>query len=224
MKISIIIPTYNESSNILDTLNGLQGFREQGHEIVVVDGGSSDSTLELAEPLVDCALSGPKGRAAQMNTGAQASSGDLLLFVHADSSLPNHAASLITSALQQSQRVWGRFDVRLSGAHILLRVVESMMNIRSRVTGIATGDQAIFVRRDIFEQQGGYPDIPLMEDVALSKRLKRISLPVCIRQRLTTSSRRWEEHGIWRTIFLMWRLRFAYFVGEKPEQLVRLYR
>jgi len=220
--VSIIVPTFNEADNIVATLQPLQSLRQQGHEIIVADGGSDDATIELTSPLVDHLINAPKGRARQMNCGAQQASGDVFLFLHADSQLPGNAIELIQRDLQTRQ--WGRFDVRLSGKQPFLRVVESMMNWRSRLSGIATGDQAIFVKRTLFENIGGYADIPLMEDVDISKRLKHHSQPACIKARLTTSSRRWEKFGIFKTIMLMWRLRLAYFFGTKPEQLARLYR
>ncbi|MEO6696754.1 MAG: TIGR04283 family arsenosugar biosynthesis glycosyltransferase, partial [Gammaproteobacteria bacterium] len=164
-----------------------------------------------------------RGRARQMNLGAATACGEILLFLHADTRLPQNAGAVIHSGLAQTGARWGRFDVRLSGRPPLLRVVEALMNWRSRLTGIATGDQAIFVRRDLFERAGGFPDIPLMEDIALSRILKRFSRPFCVRERVITSSRRWEQHGIVRTIFLMWRLRLAYALGADPEQLVRRY-
>ena len=221
-RVSIIVPTFNEADNIVATLLPLQTLRQQGHEIIIADGGSDDATLELASPLADQILNAPRGRARQMNAGAQQASGEVLLFLHADTQLPENFMALINTALQTKQ--WGRFDVRLTGKQPLLRVVESMMNWRSRISGIATGDQAIFVKRELFENIGGYADIPLMEDIDLSKRLKRQGRPFFINTPLITSSRRWEQHGIFKTILLMWRLRLAYFFGAKPEQLARLYR
>ncbi len=221
--IAIILPVLNEEAQITACLTRLQPLREQNCELIVVDGGSGDRTVALAEPLADRVIPGPKGRAAQMNAGARQACGDILWFLHADSLPPPDAVTLIRVALAPPSRQWGRFDVRLSGRHPLLRVVETLMNVRSRLTGIATGDQGIFVRREAFERIGGYPTIALMEDIALSRLLKRQSGPVCLRQRLTTSSRRWERDGILRTILLMWRLRLAYFFGADPDQLARIY-
>ncbi|MFA7386949.1 MAG: TIGR04283 family arsenosugar biosynthesis glycosyltransferase [Thiohalobacteraceae bacterium] len=224
MRISIVIPALNEAAQIAATLAPLQSLRAQGHEIVVVDGGSSDDTAHRAQPLCDRILDAPRGRARQMNAGAQAARGDVLWFLHADTRASSTAMDALLAALRRPQFAWGRFDVRLSGAHPLLRVVENLMNLRSRWTGIATGDQGIFVRRHLFETVGGFPDIPLMEDIALSRRLKREAAPICLRERLVTSSRRWEQRGVVRTTLLMWRLRFAYWLGASPERLAAQYQ
>ncbi len=221
--LSIIIPTLNEATAIVSTLTGLQAQRAAGHEVIVVDGGSTDATCSLAAPFADQLLHSARGRARQMNCGAAAACGDVLVFLHADTLLPEGADRVVRTGLAQTGALWGRFDVRLSGSHPLLRVVETLMNVRSQLTGIATGDQAIFVRRDLFEQVGGFPDIPLMEDIAISRALKRHGRPFCVRERVITSSRRWERRGISRTIFLMWRLRLAYALGADPRDLVRRY-
>lgn len=220
--IAIVIPTFNEADNIVATLLPLQQWRQQGHQIIVADGGSDDASIELARPLADLVINTAKGRARQMNSAAQQAHGDVLLFLHADTLLPDNASELIQASLQTKQ--WGRFDVRLSGKQPLLRVVERMINWRSRLSGIASGDQAIFITQTLFHSMGGYADIPLMEDIDISKRLKHHGRPACIKTKLTTSSRRWEQNGILKTILLMWRLRLAYFLGAKPEQLARLYR
>lgn len=157
-----------------------------------------------------------------MNAGAAACSGELLLFLHADTRLP-HDADVLVRRAAQGQRRWGRFDVAIDSPLPVMRVVEALMNLRSRRTGIATGDQAIFVRKDLFDQVGGFPDQPLMEDVALSTQLKRHGPPACLRERVTTSARRWEREGPWRTILLMWRLRAAYFLGADPSKLALRY-
>lgn len=221
-KVSIIVPTFNEADNIVATLQPLQSLRQQGHEIIIADGGSDDVTIKLARPLADHIIDSAKGRARQMNSGAQQAGGDVLLFLHADTLLPSRAVELIQQGLQTTS--WGRFDVQLTGRQPLLRIIELMMNWRSGITGIATGDQAIFIKRELFNNIGGYADIAIMEDIAISKTLRRHSRPACIKAKLTTSSRRWEQYGILKTVILMWRLRLAYFCGAKPEQLARLYR
>ncbi len=223
-KVSIIIPTLNEAASLEATLQPLQSWRKAGHELILVDGGSDDATAAIAAPLVDQLLTSTPGRARQMNMGAEAASGEVLLFLHADTRLPDGADAIILGAMAQQYR-WGRFDVRLSGRHWLLRIVERMMNWRSCLSGIATGDQGVFVERDLFIQLGGFPPLPLMEDVAMSRRLKgAVGRAACIRTPLVTSSRRWEQHGIVRTILLMWRLRLAWFLGVPAERLARQYR
>lgn len=221
--LSIVIPTLNEAAHIAETLLPLQSLRSQGHEIIVVDGGSQDSTVERARPLVDHVFLAPRGRAAQMNAGARLARGDILVFLHADTRLPEHTAQLIERGLATSATGWGRFDVRLSGAQVSLRIVEYLINWRSRLSGIATGDQVIFVRRAWFEAAGAYPEIALMEDIALSRTLKRRAPPLGLRQCVITSSRRWEQRGVWKTILLMWSLRIAYAVGVDPQRLARSY-
>jgi rSAM/selenodomain-associated transferase 2 len=191
--------------------------------MIVADGGSQDDTVALATPLADRVIAAPRGRAAQMNAGAAVATGDVLLFLHGDTQLPPDADRLITRGLEQSNRVWGRFDVRIDGTRFLLPVIAAMMNARSKLTGIATGDQAMFVSREAFQSVGGFPDLPLMEDIALSKRLKRLGPPLCLRERVATSGRRWERHGVTRTIMLMWRLRLAYWLGADPAELARQY-
>jgi rSAM/selenodomain-associated transferase 2 len=203
-------------------LSRLQRFRPDA-EIIVADGGSEDATADLARPLADRVLEAPRGRARQMNAGAAAARGEVLLFLHADTVLPEDAPRDIGAAFEKSGRQWGRFDATIAGRDALLAVVSLMMNARSRMSGIATGDQAMFVRRQAFEKVGGFPDIPLMEDVALSKSLKSLSPPACLRQRVITSARRWERDGVLRTIVLMWRLRFAYAMGVDPRRLARRY-
>ena len=223
MKISIVIPVLNEAVLVVQNLPALQPLRAAGHELILVDGGSDDATVSLSEPFVDQTIRSSKGRSRQMNNGAMAAKGDVLLFLHIDTLLPEGADRLIMNGMKREMRSWGRFDVRLSGGHLLFRAVNCLMNWRSRVTGIATGDQAIFVQKKLFRTVGGFPDIDLMEDIALSKRLKGYSLPCCLWQRVITSSRRWEKKGMVRTILLMWFLRGAYFFNVTPNRLAKFY-
>jgi rSAM/selenodomain-associated transferase 2 len=202
----------------------LQPLRALGHEVVVVDGGSGDGTPDRAAPLADRVANAPRGRARQMNAGARLAAGDVLLFLHADTRLPPRADRLVLDGLAGSGRAWGRFDVYIDGRPRLLRLVAALMNVRSRMSGIATGDQAIFVRRDAFVSVGGFPELPLMEDIAFSAALKRVSRPLCLHERVLTSGRRWEARGVMRTIALMWWLRLRYFLGASPERLAEIYR
>ena len=221
--LSIIIPALNEAENIVASLQALAPLRARGVEIVVVDGGSTDNTIDLARPLADQVLSAPRGRAPQMNAGAAQAHGDLLLFLHADCRLPAAADGVIVDGLNRARKTWGRFDVTLTGTHPLLKLIGAMMNFRSRLTGIATGDQGIFVTRSLLEAAGRYPDIALMEDIALTKKLNRFSKPLTLRHRIIASGRRWEKHGVLRTILLMWRLRFQYWLGVDPNTLAERY-
>jgi rSAM/selenodomain-associated transferase 2 len=221
--LSIIIPTLNEADTIVAALSRLQAMRARGAELIVVDGDSRDATLASALKFADQTISAPRGRASQMNAGAQIARGSILLFLHADSTLPDNADALVVSGLQRSTRSWGRFDVCLSGTRWSLWLVATMMNWRSRLTGIATGDQGMFVQRSAFEAVGGFPAIALMEDIALSKRLLRLGRPLCLSDRIETSSRRWEKSGVLRTILLMWTLRLAFFCGVDPARLARIY-
>jgi rSAM/selenodomain-associated transferase 2 len=221
--LSIVIPTLNEAGVIGGQLARLQALRRRGVEVVVADGGSTDGTPELAAALVDAVVFAPRGRAAQMNAGAQRTRGNVLLFLHADTRLPERADELITTGLAAARKTWGRFDVQIEGTHPLLRLVAVLMNWRSRLTGIATGDQAIFVRRSTFERCDGFKAIPLMEDIALSRRLKWFGRPLCLRTRAITSGRRWQRDGVVRTILLMWQLRLGYFFGVDPVRLALRY-
>lgn len=220
--LSIVVPVLDEAAGIAAALAPLQRLRQAGVEVLVVDGGSRDATLEVATPLADLVLVAPRGRGSQMNAGAARARGATLLFLHADTRLPAGAVDTVAAAIAAGA-CWGRFDVAIEGRLAGLGMVATMMNLRSRLTGIATGDQAIFVTRAAFEQVGGFPDLPLMEDIALSTRLKRIARPACLRQRVVTSGRRWEKHGLWRTILAMWRLRLRFFFGADPQALAREY-
>jgi rSAM/selenodomain-associated transferase 2 len=223
VKLSIIVPALDEAEGIAPMLDSLAPLRARGAEVIVVDGGSRDATVEHALPRADCVLSSPPGRAEQMNAGAARASGDVLLFLHADSRLPAGADRLVIEGLKSSGREWGRFDVTIAGRQRLLSLVAFFMRMRSRLTGIATGDQAIFVRRNAFEAAGAFPPITLMEDIALCQALKRIGRPLCLCERVVTSGRRWEEHGVLRTVVLMWTLRLAFFFGADPKRLARRY-
>jgi rSAM/selenodomain-associated transferase 2 len=221
--LSIIVPVLNEEAGIVATLQALSPLRARGTEVVVVDGGSRDRTAALARPLCDRLMSAPRGRASQMNAGAGAARGDVLLFLHADTRLPADTDRLVLDGLARAGRAWGRFDVRIDGRHPLFPLIAATMNLRSRLTGIATGDQAVFVDRTAFAAAGGYPDIALMEDIVLSRRLKRLGRPLCLSARALTSGRRWETHGVVRTILTMWRLRLAFYLGAEPATLATSY-
>ena len=223
MRLSIIVPTRNETEFIDALLTDLAPLRTAGHQVIVADGGSQDTTVKQAEPLVDQILRVPPGRASQMNAGAAVADGDVLWFLHADSRVPTGADEALILSMANGHR-WGRFDVRLSGSAWPFRIIERLMNLRSCLSGIATGDQGIFVERALFQAVGGFPKIALMEDIALSRLLRRQRKPACLHgPRLQTSSRRWETHGILSTIWLMWRLRLAYALGASPDDLAKRY-
>jgi rSAM/selenodomain-associated transferase 2 len=217
------MPVLNEAQAIEATLQALAPLRQCGARVVVVDGGSEDDTMAKARPHADAVISAPRGRAAQMNAGAALGWGEALLFLHADTTLPDGADERLLQALTQGH-LWGRFDVRIAGRHRMLAVVATMMNLRSRWTGIATGDQAMFMRREVFAQLGGFAPLPLMEDIDMSRRLRGLGAPACLRERVITSGRRWEQRGVWRTMALMWRLRWRYWRGESAHALAQDYR
>jgi rSAM/selenodomain-associated transferase 2 len=222
MTLSIVMPVLNEAASIETALAALAPCRARGVDITVVDGGSNDRTPDLARALADRVIAAPRGRALQMNAGAAVARGDVLLFLHADTRLPDNADRVVLKGLASSDLAWGRFDVRFDCGG-MFSLIAAAMNARSRLTGIATGDQAMFVRRAVFEAADGFPPIALMEDVALSARLKRVSVPLCLRARVTASARRWQAQGILRTVLLMWRLRLSYFFGADPAKLARIY-
>jgi rSAM/selenodomain-associated transferase 2 len=222
-RLSIVVPCLNEGAGIAGTLAALGPLRKRGAEVIVVDGGSVDDTVARARHGADLVLAAPRGRASQMNAGAKQARGDVLLFLHADTQLPADADMLIESGLASSARMWGRFDVTIMGRHPLLPLIAAAMNVRSRCTRIATGDQAIFVSRRLFERIGGYPLIALMEDIALTTLLRRHGAPLCISHKAATSGRRWEKHGVVRTVVLMWGLRLAYHLGADPDRLALRY-
>jgi len=220
--ISVVVPVLNEEKKIPDLLSHLQIFREQGHEIIIVDGGSRDNSLMLAQESADSVIISRAGRALQMNSGASIAKGDVFLFLHSDTVLPDNALQLISNNFQRP--FWGRFDIRLSSDKFIFRIIETFINLRSRLTSINTGDQAIFVDSQLFHSVGGFPEIALMEDIAISKKLKSITSPICLKRRVITSSRRWENRGVITTVLLMWKLRLYYFFGVSPDKLNQLYR
>ncbi|MDE2117397.1 MAG: TIGR04283 family arsenosugar biosynthesis glycosyltransferase [Betaproteobacteria bacterium] len=226
MRLSIIIPVLNEAERLPGLLQHLASLCDC--EVIVVDGGSEDDSRQAASRAGARVISSKRGRARQMNAGAAAARGDILLFLHADTTLPSSAERAIEAAVRHGGRAneyaWGRFDVRITGCSLMLRVVAYLMNWRSRLTGIATGDQAIFMTRRAFDSVSGFPDQPLMEDIELSRRLLALSRPICLKDRVATSGRRWEAQGVWRTMWLMWRLRWAYWRGTDAAELARLYR
>jgi rSAM/selenodomain-associated transferase 2 len=223
-RLSIIVPILNEAAGLPSILGALLSYQKPGCEVLLVDGGSKDDSVAIARSAGFKVLISERGRALQMNAGAQASQADVLLFLHADTVLPESADLLILDALEGDIRQWGRFNVRITGRSPMLAVVAWLMNLRSAWTGIATGDQAIFVRRQVFQMMGGFPQQSLMEDIEFSKRIKTRSRPICLYQKVSTSGRRWETKGVWRTIVLMWRLRLAYYFGADPAKLAERYR
>ncbi len=226
MQLSIILPVLNEAENLAETLEHLQPLRKQGHELIVIDGGSLDASLAIAHLMADQVLCTEKGRARQMNAGAKIASGKVLIFLHADTRLPETSMAIISSifsARKNKRYLWGRFDVCLSGKKTIYRIIGFFINLRSRITSIATGDQAIFIETSLFHAIGGFPEIALMEDVAICKILRKMSSPVCLRQTVYTSSRRWEKQGVVATIWLMWKLRVLYFFGVPASTLEKMY-
>ncbi len=223
MQFSVIVPVLNEAHHLPRLFKHLKLQNTLAYELIVVDGGSHDESVALSTYFADHVQPAPRGRASQMNTGAELAKGDTLVFLHADTLLPPMALLAIEQNLAKRKYQWGGFDVRLSGKHLLYRIIERMMNLRSRISGIITGDQVMFVRRATFQAVGRFPNIPLMEDIAMSKRLKRQSPPAHIPLRVLTSSRMWEDNGILRTITKMWALRLAFFLGLNPHTLVKYY-
>ena len=236
--LSIVIPLLNEADNLPKLMGHLAHLNPAPYQVILVDGGSTDNSVAIAKELIESLIdSSPSvisgqvidwqiiesaaGRALQMNAGAELAMGDVLLCLHADTQLPNHAIADITSAVRQA--AWGRFDVRLDSSAWMLKVVSQMINWRSRLSGIATGDQAIFIKKPLFKQLGGYPQQPLMEDIELCKRLKAIGKPACLRSKVITSARRWQQYGTWRTIGLMWHLRFDYWRGVSADNIKQRY-
>jgi len=224
LNLSLVVPVLNEAPELPRLLAQLSGLALQGIEIIVADGGSEDGTADIVERAGFVVIGASRGRARQMNAGAAMATREVLWFLHADTHVPDEAPAYILPALEQGNHVWGRFDVRISGRPHMLRVISHLMNLRSRLTGIATGDQAMFITRLAFDEVGGFPDQPLMEDIEISKRLLALSRPACIARCVAPSGRRWEINGVWRTILLMWRLRWAYWRGVPVQKLAEAYR
>lgn len=222
--LAIVVPVLNEIETLPLLLEHLRYWQQRGAEVLLVDGGSRDQTPETARAQGFRVLDAARGRATQMNSGARACKADNLLFLHADTRLPDGADQAVLAALASSPLVWGRFDVRIEGRSRMLPLIARLMNLRSRLSGIATGDQALFMSRELFERVGGFPEQPLMEDIEISKRLNSVVAPICLRQTVTTSGRRWDSFGSWRTILLMWQLRWAYWRGTPAQQLAERYR
>lgn len=220
-QISIVIPVLNEAGQLPAKLQALQGLHDHC-QLVLVDGGSSDNSPAIAAPWADKVVHSPRGRAKQMNAGALQADAEILLFLHADTQLPDNAINLIGQAMAEGFH-WGRFDVAFDNGKPIFKLIAFMMNRRSRLTGIATGDQALFMSRQAFDAVGGFPQIALMEDIAISGKLKKLGKPCCLRTKVLTSARRWQQHGIVKTILLMWRLRLAYFLGANPDDLAMRY-
>jgi rSAM/selenodomain-associated transferase 2 len=222
--LAIVVPVLNEIETLPLLLEHLHHWQQRGVEVLLVDGGSRDHTAETARALGFRVLDAARGRATQMNSGARACNATNLLFLHADTRLPDRADQAVLAALANHPHAWGRFDVQIEGRSRMLPLIAGLMNLRSRLSGIATGDQALFISRELFERVGGFPEQPLMEDIEISKRLKSIVAPICLRQKVTTSGRRWDSRGSWRTILLMWQLRWAYWRGTPAQQLAERYR
>ena len=221
LRISVILPVLNEEHVIGSTLQALLSLMP--YEIIVVDGGSTDATRAVCDQFAVRVLTSEPGRARQMNCGARDATGDVLLFLHADTTLPASALKHISAAMRDPDCPAGRFDVEIEGAHWMLKIIARLINYRSRITKIATGDQALFVRRPVFETMGGFQDIPLMEDIVFCRALKRVGPIACLTTRVITSRRRWETHGVWRTIIKMWALKLGYLAGVSPHHLKRFY-
>ena len=228
MNIAVIIPVLNEQEALPVLLHALMPFGFE--EIIVVDGGSRDRTVEVAKRMFDSAsdshhriISGPCGRASQMNAGAALATSDILVFLHADTQMPRNARHVVEQAMANQRCVGGRFDVRFPRDTGYAWMVSRLMSLRSRWSGISTGDQTMFVRRSVFERMGGFADIPLMEDIEFSRRLKKLGTIAALRERVTTSFRRWEQHGPLRTIVRMWNIRLLYWLGRDPRRLQQYY-
>ena len=236
--VSIIIPVLNEAGNLAHLFTNINKLNPKPQQVILVDGGSTDDSIDIIRIFInelmpdnnrkiDWQMTESKsGRALQMNTGAALATAEILLFLHADTQLPIDAIESISEATKRAE--WGRFDVQIDSRQLMLKLVSQMINWRSKLSGIATGDQAIFISQSLFEQIGGYPNQALMEDVELcnqlkSTQLKDIAKPACLKNKVITSARRWQQHGTWRTILLMWHLRFDYWRGVSADNIKQRY-
>jgi rSAM/selenodomain-associated transferase 2 len=218
--VSVVVPTLNEAAVLARTLEALPtGFAE----VVVADGGSTDATVAIAREHGARVTASPPGRGPQMNAGAAAAKGDVLLFLHADTVLPPDAPARIAAALAEAGAVAGAFRLGIDSPDPRLRLIARAANLRTRLTGVPYGDQALFVRRDAFDAAGGFPDVPIMEDVELGRRLKRLGRIVVVPARVRTSARRWEREGIVRTTLRNAVLITLYLLGVHPRRLARWY-
>ncbi|WP_269764225.1 TIGR04283 family arsenosugar biosynthesis glycosyltransferase [Ghiorsea bivora] len=219
-----MIPVYNEEETLPHALREIQKLNlEATDQLIFIDGGSNDHTKQLIQDAGFHCLVSQAGRAKQMNMGAQNTKSDIILFLHIDTSISSSNISNIKKTYNQGY-LSGRFNIRLSSSGLSYQIISFFMNARSCLSKISTGDQAMFVRRDVFETVGGFPDLPLMEDIALSKKLRPLGHIACLKDTLVTSSRRWEKYGVINTVLLMWKLRFLYWIGISPEKLAKMYR
>ena len=225
----MIIPALDEEASIARVIRSC---REAGPcEVVVVDGGSRDRTVEIARGEADAVIAAPRGRAAQMNAGAAVARGEVLLFLHADTLLPGRSVPAVLDALQDPEVIGGAFRVRLAASPGAGRYVRATLGVTGRMIGARaavsrsySGDQAIFARAEAFRAVGGFPEIPLMEDVELSRRMRRAGKTVLLPLRVETSGRRWEAWGPLRTVLFMWRLRIGHLLGRTPSRCADAYR
>jgi rSAM/selenodomain-associated transferase 2 len=221
--LSIIVPVHNQARSIGAILHALKSFRDRGAEIIVVDGGSNDDTAMLARPLADQVIRSPRGLGLQMNEGAKVANGFIFLFLRPETKLPPDADTQVMYGRSRDTSVWGRFDLRLAGRHMMLPLAARYLNWRSRMSGIASGEQAIFVQREAFFRIGGFRHMPVMEDVDLCQRLKAISPPICVASRVTAPGERFDRDGMWKTLRAMWAMRMRYRMGAKPDDLAKRY-
>ncbi len=222
-KFSFIIPVLNEESFFVEQTKIFTSLLEQGHEVIVVDGGSTDQSVVIAEQIGCICISTNPSRGHQLHIGAKKSSNQILVFMHADTLLPPSGLGNIRNVMEKANNYWGRFNVVFTNQKLVFKVIAWFMNKRSCLTGIVTGDHTFFMKREIYFNSGGFSDIPIMEDIELSKKLRKYSRPVCLSEKVITSSRKWEQQGVLKTILLMWYLRLLFYVGVPAEKLAKRY-